>query len=1186
MSRHPWRKALWHLRNGGVEGFKDFRRRTKSEVDSAQRATSGAGEGENTDAATLSVVIPAFNVGDHIEACLCSILNQKGVSLEVLIVDDGSTDDTVEKARAYTDGDSRVSILEGVNEGPARARNRGVNAASGRYITFADADDEVLADAYSTMIDSLERTGSDVATGSYIRIGKSGRTRPKLTARVHSRQRLAVRLDDMPELLEEPVLWNKVYRSDFWKRHVGEMWEFANYEDQEPVYRALVGASAVDVLTDDVYAWRLADGRSTRSRRKAKLTDLQAKLEVIDALRSTLDNAPKHVLEHAYSIWMGTDLAMHAEFLDTANKRFRKTLCAAANDMKKTMPRGAWKLIPAQERLFMWIVAAGRLDDIEEILGTRAEETRSVPLEYVEGRWVVVPTYLERLETKVPKRLVRARDVDFAPQMKIRNTRWVDEQVIELQGCAYIPGIDPSKVDVRIHGVMDGAVVVDEAVEHVNDNRVDLEVGDPWRSYSQGGFRARIDLSGLDDLSPRGIALVGRFGINDAQFHVPARSTAVVGMIVPSPVLDNCRVTLIADEHDELSIQSVRMPARPVLAKQVSCRGRDVTITLDGFLDIKNLTLRGAGMTTTLAAQGRSIFTGTLPELPERYSAGGERLWSVLARTTEDQTVPVHHVSVDYMIPDTSCVRLSPNLAGAVHLSQRFRRVSITGAANDRDRLLLTGRIDPPANLEVVLRSSEQTIVAEEYSRHTDGNFTAVYDLTTTGAEGGKIASMSGGYHVRFGKTAETAEGWARAADKLATRPVDCFTEWNTLRVEARPSESVAITASPPWSAKERTKVGRFALRTHDWGPLQPGIVFESYNGKSTNDNPRALFDVIRAERADIPLYWSIRDRRVDVPEGGIPVVEGTADWHRALATSHVWINNNNFPYYVRKRRGQFYLQTWHGTPNKRLLLDIPRHLVPLSYRRLMMTEVAQWDLLLATNERSASCLRRSLGYQGKIQLIEYPRNIRIFDSGPHAREIKRRMGLEEAKPTILYAPTWRARKSSNNKKEELTLEQDIETLAQQVDANILVRSHHMVSLALTGISGIVQVSTEPHVEELIAVSDLLVTDYSSISHDYALTGKPIVIYAPDEHLYRRERGLYQKWTPSSSVRVTRSLSELVSEVQRISVDCNQGYESVSTQTVSRIRQQVARISEAIIRVASGVAKECDHSELMNPYRG
>lgn len=1132
MSAQQWRKALWHLRHSGVEGFKGFRRRSKYKIDSQQHAVTAVANGEHSDSVTLSVVIPAFNASDHIEACLRSILIQKDVSLEVLVVDDGSTDDTVEKVNRCAEGDGRIKVLTGANEGPALARNRGVCTARGTYISFADADDEVLPGAYSSMIDSLERTGSDIATGSYIRIGKFGRSRPKLTARVHDRQRLAVRLDDMPELLEEPVLWNKIYQREFWNRHVGEMRGFPNYEDQEPVYRALVGAAAIDVLTEDVYGWRLADGRDTRSQRKAKLTDLQAKLKVVDALRVTLEHAPDHVLEYAYSIWMGTDLAMHAQFLDTANKRFRNTLCAAANDLRRSMPRGAWKLLPAQERLYMWIVAAGRLADIEEILGTRAEETSSVPLEHIDGKWFVGLTYVERLETKLPKRLLRARGVDFVPQMKIRNARWVDEQVLELEGCAYIPGIDPSDVEVHIQGIMDGSVAIDSAVEHVNDNRVDLEVGDPWRSYGMGGFRARVNLSSVDNLSPRGIVLVGRFDIADAQFHVAAQSTAAVGMIAPSPVVNNSRVTVVADEHNELSIQEVVLPDPPALAKQVSNQGRNVTITLDGITGIKSLSLHGAGMTATLSARGRSTFTGSLPDLPARFRSGSERLWTALARTEDGRTISVHHAKVDYLLPETSSVRLSPNIAGTVQLTQRFRRVTITGATNDRDRLLLAGRIDPPDKLSVVLRSSSQTVAPVEMSQHADGSFAAVFDVTTTGAEGGTIASMSGGFHVRFGKSADDAEDWARVADKLAIRPVDCFTEWTTLRVEAREFETVAITASPPWSAQERTKFGRFALRTQDWGPLQPGIVFESYNGKSANDNPRALFDALQAERGDIPLYWSVRDRRVDVPEGGIPVVEGTADWHRALATSRVWINNNNFPYYVRKRPGQYYLQTWHGTPIKRLLWDIPRRKVPLTYRRLMGCEVAQWDLLLAQSEEAAKNLRTGLGYRGPINVTEYPRNRRLLITAFEPEATKKCFRIPEAGRVILFAPTWR-NKHRTGERMDWSGQLDLNRLAEATNATVLVRAHHNVRAAmhLWDSSRVIDVSGWAHVEELMGIADVLITDYSSIAFDFKVTGRPVVRFISDESGYRRERGVYANAEYDTGADIVRDLDSLVKRI-------------------------------------------------------
>ena len=968
----------------------------------AERVSSGE------DRPTLSVVVPTFNASDFIEKCLSSILAQKGIDLEVLVVDDGSNDDTAEKAKQVAERDGRVTVLTGHNSGPAIARNRGVEAARGEYLTFADADDEVLPSAYAALVDSLERTGSDIATGSYIRIGTAGRSRPKLTARVHARQRLSVRLDDMPELLEEPVLWNKVYRRDFWDRHVGPMKSFANYEDQEPVYRALVGAAAIDVLTADVYAWRLADGRDTRSRRKAKLTDLRAKLEVIESLSHALEHEPDKVRAQAYAIWMGTDLAMHAEYLDTASKRFRKTLCSATNELKKSMARRAWKLIPAQERLFMWVVATGRLDDIEEILGTRLEETTAVPLEYVEGRWNVAPTYVNRLETRVPSQLLKARQVDFKPAVLVRNARWVSEGVLELQGCAYIPGIDPSEVAVRIQGVMDGATVFDALVESREDNRVDLDAGDPWRSYAAGGFRVRIDIREIDDVSPRGISLFGVFDAREVRFNAPAVSSAVVGMIAPSPMVDGQRVTVIADEHDELSIRPVAIPAGPVVAKNVSVHDGRITVTLSSDAEVRSMKLVHRNETHQLAVQNRSIFDGDLPALPDSYMAGGERIWSLRVHKVDGSIEDVYYDSVDYLLPDTGKARPEPDLDGKVKIAQRAIRVSVTGASSDRDRLMLTGRIDPPQRLSVVLKSSGQTIAPAETMLHADGGFTTVYDLTTSGPEGGTVAAMSGGYHVQFGANTETSESWARVAGKLAIRPVDVFTEWNTLRLEGRATGSVAITASPPWSSKERTRYGRFALRNCDWGPLKSGIVFESFNGKSANDNPRAIFDALASERDDIPLYWSVRDRRVDVPNGGIPVVEGTIEWHRALATSSVWVNNNNFPYYVRKRPEQYYLQTWHGTPIKKLLWDIPRRKVPLSYRRLMRTEATQWNLLLAQSDDAAQNLRSGLGYSGRIEIGEYPRNERLIATLNDPIPIRERLGLSDDDFLMLYAPTWR----------------------------------------------------------------------------------------------------------------------------------------------------------------------------------
>ena len=781
----------------------------------------------------------------------------------------------------------------------------------------------------------------------------------------------------------------------------------------------------------------------------------------------------------------------------------------------------------------MLVVASGDLDDIEEVLGTRMEETRSVPLELVDDTWVVAPTFLARLKTDVPQRLLKAQAVDFRPVVIVRNARWIGEQQIELQGCAYIPGVDPGRTTFRTQGVMDGATVLDCLVEPRNDNRVDLDVGDPWRTYEAGGFTVRVDVSGLGDISPRGIDLIGSFEMQGMHLQAPAVSTAVVGMIAPSPIRDSGRLTVVADDRGELSIRPVAMPAEPVVVKNVDFRGRDVTVTLDRSANVRGLSVHTAGNKVELEANGPSIFSATLPELPDRFRTHGERQWKLLAKTNEGNDVDVYHASVDYLLPGTSCVRLSANPEGKVWLAQRFRRVSVTGATNDRDRLLIIGRIDPPEKLKVVLKSSEQTIEPVESALHADGSFTAVYDLTTTGAEGGKVAALAGGYHLKYGETLDQAEGWARAAGKLAIRPVDCFTEWNTLRVEGKTSGAVSILASPPWASSERSKYGRFRLRNKDWGPVTAGIVFESYNGKSANDNPRAIFNAVRDTRSDVPLYWSVRDRRVDVPAGATPVVEGTAQWHRAMSTSRVWINNNNFPYYVRKRPGQFYLQTWHGTPIKRLLRDLPRRKVPITYRRLMQSEVSQWDLLLAQSEKAATILRKSLAYKGEILVGEYPRNRLLLESLGQPVLVRQELGISLSSPVIMYAPTWRERHRSGAKMNWYEY-LDPQRLAKRTGATVMLRGHHVAPSSTAQAPGIIDVSAEPHIEKLMAASDMLVTDYSSLLFDYRLTGRSVALFRPDAAEYSKERGIYANPTgssPSETYNDVESLIDYCSEV-------------------------------------------------------
>src|SRR5699024_3191621 len=150
--------------------------------------------------------------------------------------------------------------------------------------------------------------------------------------------------------------------------------------------------------------------------------------------------------------------------------------------------------------------------------------------------------------------------------------------------------------------------------------------------------------------------------------------------------------------------------------------------------------------------------------------------------------------------------------------------------------------------------------------------------------------------------------------------------------------------------------------------------------------------------------------------------------------------------YYVRKRSGQYYLQTWHGTPIKKLLWDIPSHKVPLSYRRLMKKQVPQWDLLLAQSEEAANRLRIGLGYSGRVEVMEYPRNVRLTDRLTNSAGTHIRLGIERDEAIVLYVPTWREEHRNTSRLEWKEL-LNVEEFADVIDARVLIRAHHMTNM-------------------------------------------------------------------------------------------------------------------------------------------
>ena len=118
----------------------------------------------------ISVVVPVFNVEKYLDHCILSILNQTYKNLEIILVNDGSTDSCSVMCDQYAIYDSRIKVIHKINEGLSSARNVGLDIVTGKYVTFVDSDDSVTEDYIEVLYDALEKTNSQISIGEFLKV--------------------------------------------------------------------------------------------------------------------------------------------------------------------------------------------------------------------------------------------------------------------------------------------------------------------------------------------------------------------------------------------------------------------------------------------------------------------------------------------------------------------------------------------------------------------------------------------------------------------------------------------------------------------------------------------------------------------------------------------------------------------------------------------------------------------------------------------------------------------------------------------------------------------------------------------------------------------------------------------------------------------------------------------------------
>jgi len=318
-------------------------------------------------------------------------------------------------------------------------------------------------------------------------------------------------------------------------------------------------------------------------------------------------------------------------------------------------------------------------------------------------------------------------------------------------------------------------------------------------------------------------------------------------------------------------------------------------------------------------------------------------------------------------------------------------------------------------------------------------------------------------------------------------------------------------------------------------------IVFESFLGRQYSDNPRAIYEYIKKEHKEYICYWSVDPKHINKFKGeNIKIIKRfTLKWLFIAMRAKYWISNSRIPLWIYKPKGTTYIQTWHGTPLKKLALDMDKVNTswknPHLYKLDFITETARWDYLISPNSYSTKIFKRAFDFKNEVIESGYPRNDYLINNNTQENidRIKSQIGIPKNKKIILYAPTWR-----DNFSYDLPLSLTNLKRALGDEYFIIVRLHYLVTRTseLIGHDDFIKnVSSYNDINELYLISDILITDYSSVFFDYAVLQRPMIFYCHDLDKYKNDlRGFYFDFENEAPGPIVQTTDELIDVIKNI----------------------------------------------------
>ena len=1121
----------------------------------------------------LSVVVPIYNVSNYLEECLDSFLKQEIDDYEIIMVDDGSTDNSYEIAENYAQAYPNFFAYTKPNGGLGHARNYGAALATGDFITFVDSDDIIPAQSYRVMLERILATGSDFVIGNVRRFNTSRQFASTLHDRVFSEDLEEVHVSNHLELLYDTTAWNKIYKMSFWRDNQLTFPEGMLYEDIPVTIPSHILASKVDVVTKVTYLWRARDeGDKSITQQRSDINNLGDRLKAIEmAWQFMVTHETPQQIKDAFDVKnLEMDFQIYLNYLNEGNPEFNEMLLTYLNSYLSHVNETSIMALPVLKRLNYRLLQQGKVKEFIEL--TRLNSARELNQKPVirDNHYYYDYPYQEVLTAEE-----RIADNEFNAITKIEQVQWQKGLAIKLRGFVYIQRVDaktPQKINVRVSLVnQDGSHEIT-----VTDNlpliaREDVTTLRGVRPKDKGPLKR------LYDYTFSGFDLTFNFGdylaeLQETSYYL--KLTVTNDFLTKEVILKNPAAGYRTRPKYKLQGLKQIFPHYNSSWELKFAVTELAQVISSSKVEGDHLVLAGQSRSELPPRLETHFYTETNPErldiTAEAFKLEGDNFSTSFSLASLDFTKQYREYDLIGK-KGMAEVGLAESLQGKVLPFSPLKQLKLDYTADNELKLVVSnyqayiqrGKFqDNHLNLVLQVRSefSGTPAGADLYLAFVNGeqetkikpsarrllekqgleeltfNFPVIADGQVVLPE--KLYNISLRVPLAEPIVLETGveQAYNEAGLYFINNGVDYYRldqdgyrlqmyhRVGSYRAFFRQSSFLEKRAYGP---RRQGVLRDYLYRIWRKLPLKNIAVYETYWGREFGCNPQAIAEYVGEHRPNVKNVAFVDDDFVKIP-GNIETVKiGSVKYYYYLARAKYLFNNVNFPDFYKKRRGAIEVQTMHGTPLKKLGLDAPDEIKP-NYVKNYLKKNNRWDLLIIPSDYVGEIAKSAFGYEKKMLPAGYPRNDKLFaDNNPaNIAALREKYRIPADKKVLLYAPTWRT-------KGNFSLALNLRKMQQQLGDEyvLLIKLHHFSkrNFSLAGFENFaMDVTQNSEIRELYLVADVLITDYSSVMFDFALLRKPMLFFTYDYEKYKDElRGFYfdfQAEAPGSLVQTTDEL--------------------------------------------------------------